>query len=314
MPRFILLLTLLCLVITGAHAADKPNIVYVLADDLGYGDLSCYGQSTLATPNLDKMASEGMRFTRHYAGSTVCAPSRCVLLTGKHIGHASVRGNQGGLILDEEVTIAEMLRDAGYATGCVGKWGVGNPPPLDDPQAKRVRLFLRLREHVSCSQLLSRVHCPQRPNVKLRKCVGREMESSRNSRDAKDVAWPKRKSTMCPTWSRPKLSASSSGTSREPFFLYYALNVPHANNEGGQDGMEVPTFGEFATRDWPQPEKGFASMIRNIDRDMGRLFAKLKELGIWTRTRLSFSPATTGPTRKADTRCRSSIPMATYWG
>ncbi len=117
-----------------ATAADKPNIIFVLADDLGYGDLSCYGQQTLSTPNIDKMAGEGMRFTRHYAGSTVCAPSRCVLLTGKHIGHASVRGNQGGLILDEEVTMAEMLRDAGYATGCVGKWGVGHPPPLDDPQ------------------------------------------------------------------------------------------------------------------------------------------------------------------------------------
>ena len=111
--------------VNAVAANDRPNIIYVLADDLGYGDLSCYGQSTLKTPNLDQMAAEGMRFTRHYAGSTVCAPSRCVLMTGKHIGHASVRGNQGGLILDAEVTIPEMLRDRGYATACVGKWGVG---------------------------------------------------------------------------------------------------------------------------------------------------------------------------------------------
>ena len=138
--RFLLTVVVAVLLCSTAHA-EKPNIIFVLADDLGYGDLSCYGQSTLKTPNIDRMAAEGMRFTQHYAGSTVCAPSRCVLMTGKHIGHASVRGNQGGLILDEEVTIAKMLRDAGYATGCAGKWGVGHPPPPNDPKRNGFDFF-----------------------------------------------------------------------------------------------------------------------------------------------------------------------------
>ena len=132
--------TIACLLLAGAiftsnlqAASGRPNIIYVLADDLGYGDLSCYGQKTLSTPNLDKLAKEGMRFTRHYAGSTVCAPSRCVLMTGLHTGHARIRGNGPGQLKSDDVTIATVLRKSGYTNGCFGKWGIGNPPPLDDP-------------------------------------------------------------------------------------------------------------------------------------------------------------------------------------
>jgi Sulfatase len=114
-------------------SAKKPNIIFVLADDLGYGDLSCYGQKTLNTPHLDRMAREGMKFTQHYAGSTVCAPSRCVLMTGMHTGHCTVRGNHRILLKDTDVTIADVLKKAGYATGCIGKWGIGHPPPADNP-------------------------------------------------------------------------------------------------------------------------------------------------------------------------------------
>ena len=103
----------------------KPNILFILADDLGYGDLGCYGQKLIATPNIDKLASEGIRFTQFYCGSTVCAPSRCSLMTGKHTGHARIRGNARVDLLPEDVTIAEVLKDAGYHTGLVGKWGLG---------------------------------------------------------------------------------------------------------------------------------------------------------------------------------------------
>ena len=103
----------------------KPNILFILADDLGYGDLGCYGQKLIATPNIDKLASEGIRFTQFYCGSTVCAPSRCSLMTGKHTGHARIRGNARVDLLPEDVTIAEVLKDAGYQTGLVGKWGLG---------------------------------------------------------------------------------------------------------------------------------------------------------------------------------------------
>ena len=116
----------------GSPSNRKPNIIFILSDDLGYGDLGCYGQKQILTPSLDRMAAEGMRFTQHYAGSTVCAPSRCTLMTGLHTGHCRVRGNSRVLLEPEDVTVAEVLKQVGYRTGHIGKWGVGHPPPPDD--------------------------------------------------------------------------------------------------------------------------------------------------------------------------------------
>ncbi len=119
----------------GAADAARPNIIYILADDLGYGDLGCYGQKQIKTPNLDRLAKEGIRFTQHYAGSTVCGPSRCSLLTGLHMGHATIRGNQPDYILKPgEPTVAATLKFAGYETACIGKSGVGHPSPPGDPK------------------------------------------------------------------------------------------------------------------------------------------------------------------------------------
>ena len=111
----------------GAAAAGrkKPNIIWIMADDLGYGDLGCYGQKRIQTPHLDRMAAEGVKFTDAYAGSTVCAPSRCALMTGRHMGHALVRGNGRVPLRPQDVTVANCLKGAGYATGIVGKWGLG---------------------------------------------------------------------------------------------------------------------------------------------------------------------------------------------
>src|SRR5437879_5378650 len=105
--------------------ARQPNIVFILADDLGYGDLGCYGQKLIQTPNIDRLASEGMRFTSTYAGSTVCAPSRCALMTGKHTGHGRIRGNTRSDLQPEYVTVPKLLKSAGYQTGIFGKWGLG---------------------------------------------------------------------------------------------------------------------------------------------------------------------------------------------
>src|SRR5438046_2368948 len=110
---------------TRAADANKPNIVFILADDLGYGDLGCYGQKIIKTPHIDQLAKEGMRFTQCYAGCTVCAPSRCCLMTGKHTGHAVIRGN--GLFPMTDTTVAEVLKGAGYKTAVIGKWGLGEP-------------------------------------------------------------------------------------------------------------------------------------------------------------------------------------------
>src|SRR6266849_10686582 len=106
--------------------ASKPNIIFILADDLGYGDLGCYGQKRIQTPHLDRLAKEGMRFTQFYAGSTVCAPSRCTLMTGLHTGHCFIRGNARENLRPHDVTVARLLKNAGYATGLVGKWGLGH--------------------------------------------------------------------------------------------------------------------------------------------------------------------------------------------
>ena len=116
--------------------ASPPNIIYILADDLGYGDLGCYGQTTLSTPNIDRLAAEGMRFTRHYAGNTVCAPSRGVLMTGLHTGHGRIRGNGDWVLPDEDLTVPKLLKQAGYVTACFGKYGLGKPKSEDDPKVK----------------------------------------------------------------------------------------------------------------------------------------------------------------------------------
>src|SRR5438045_6436719 len=124
-----------------AHAAERPNIVFIIADDLGYGDIGCYGQKQIRTPNLDQLAAAGMRFTSHYSGHNVCAPSRCVLMTGKHPGHAYIRDNRGGLNGQEgqepvpagELTLPLTLKKLGYALGGFGKWGLGPVRSSGDP-------------------------------------------------------------------------------------------------------------------------------------------------------------------------------------
>ena len=276
-------------VASNAAAAGPPNIIFVLADDLGYGDLGCYGQQQLSTPHLDRMAAEGIRFTSHYAGSTVCAPSRCVLLTGKHIGHASVRGNQGGLIKDDELTIAKMLRAAGYTTGCVGKWGVGHPPPNDDPARNGFEYFYGYVNMFHAHNFYPEFIIRNGERVPLRNVLAPKWKQTpaRPGREGRGVA--EKRVDYVPDLVTEEALAFVERNRDRPFFLYYALNVPHANNEGGNDGMEVPSHGEFEQRGWPKPEKGFASMIRNLDRDVGRLIEKLKECEIDDQTIVFFS-------------------------
>jgi arylsulfatase len=149
---FVLAASALTSVLRPVEATQQPpNIVYILADDLGYAELGCYGQEKIKTPNIDRLASEGLRFTQHYCGNAVCAPSRCALMTGRHPGHATIRNNRRGKLTeahkqqigmkfsgqqpihDAEVTIAEMLRSKGYATAAIGKWGLGHIGTTGDP-------------------------------------------------------------------------------------------------------------------------------------------------------------------------------------
>ena len=265
-------------------AADRPpNIVFILADDLGYGDLSCFGQGTLRTPHLDHMASEGMRLTRHYAGSTVCAPSRCVFLTGKHAGHGTIRGNGLGILGSDDILISDVLKRAGYATGCSGKWGVGNPPPLDDPNQHGFDHFYGYvsmwHAHNFYPEFLIRngKKSPLRNEVPERWKAG----------DGRGVAT--KKVDYAPDMITRDALDFVGKHKDGPFFLYWAMNVPHANNEGRNKGMEVPSWGEFVKTEWPESEKGFASMIRNIDRDVGKMLDHLKQFGLEENTIVIFT-------------------------
>ncbi len=131
--RLVLALALFGLASAAAAAERRPNIVLIQADDLGYADVGAYGQRRFATPNIDGLAAEGTRFTQYYSGSTVCAPSRATLLTGLHTGHARVRGNGDHPLLPEDVTVAKLLRAAGYATAVIGKWGLGTADTTGRP-------------------------------------------------------------------------------------------------------------------------------------------------------------------------------------
>ncbi len=284
------------LIAIGTLEARRPNVIYMLVDDLGYGDLACYGQKTLSTPNLDRMASEGMRFTRHYTGSTVCAPSRCGLMTGLHTGHCRVRGNGPGVLLPSDVTVAAKMKEAGYKTGCFGKWGIGNPPPLDDPAIHGFDEFYGYVNMYHAHNFYPEFMVKNGEKVPTRNVSypdWKKQEAENPAREGFGVA--KVKKDYAPTLISNEMIRFIENTHEEPFFVYYALNIPHTNNEAGRDervgkdGMEVPSHGQFSDKDWPSPEKGFARMIEIIDGEVGKILLKLKQLGIDEDTILLFA-------------------------
>ncbi|MCP5110652.1 MAG: arylsulfatase, partial [bacterium] len=290
-----LLLGCICVsfVVTAA-AAERPNIVFILADDLGYGDLGCYGQKIIQTPRLDRMAAEGMRFTQFYAGATVCAPSRSVLMTGQHLGHTHVRGNAGGRnmlvqsLRDEDITVAEVMKSAGYATALIGKWGLGELNQPGHPLNQGFDSFYGYLNQVHAHNYWPEFLWRGREKAKLSNVVqpsprayggfrgGFATERNEYSHDLlmkEALAW---------------VEAHKAG----PFFLYLPLTIPHANNEGTPgtgDGAEVPDHGIYANRDWPNPDKGQAAMISRMDRDVGRLLDLLASLGVAENTLVVFS-------------------------
>jgi len=269
-----------------------PNIILILADDLGYGDLSCFGQKTLKTPRLDKMASEGMRLTQFYAGCTVCAPSRSVLLTGRHMGRTAVRGNSTHPIVIKpgQHTLASVLKKAGYATACVGKWGVGTPDNFTNPNDVGFDHFFGYvnmwHAHNFYPEFLIR-------NGKVEKLQNEVAPKWKRWQDPK-LPQAGRGVAVKKVQYAPDLFAKDAlrfirEKQEQPFFLYFAMNVPHANNEAGNQGMEVPDIGEFAKEEWPEPEKGFAAMIKNIDRDVGQILDLITELNLAKDTLVLFT-------------------------
>jgi arylsulfatase A-like enzyme len=256
----------------------KPNIIFILADDLGYGDLGCYGQKRIETSNIDRIAAEGVRFTDGYAGSTVCAPSRSCLMTGTHTGHTRIRGNSsptGRVALrPEDTTIAEILKKAGYQTGLFGKWGLGEANTTGRPTQKGFdEFFGYLNQTHAHSYYPDHLWHNDEQVFLPGNLAGGKREYSHDLIAEQALDFVRR-------------------SKDQPFFLYLALTTPHANNEAGRflgDGMEVPDYGRYAGENWPTTEKGFAAMITRMDRDIGRLMALLKELGLDVNTVVLFS-------------------------
>ena len=297
-PRIFVSLAMLAWACTLAMGtvSSKPNVIFILADDLGYGDLGCYGQERIQTPNIDALAAQGMRFTQFYAGSTVCAPSRCVLMTGVHTGRAEIRGNKEiqpmgqWPLTDEAYTVSELFQDAGYHTGLIGKWGLGGPDSSGIPNRQGFDEFF--------GYLGQRHAHNYYPEFLFRNQERVPLPGNRVDNDRKDGAGYAVERT---TYTHDLFAEEALDFVRRnheaAFFLYLPVTIPHANNEGKELGMEVPDFGPYADRDWPVAQKGHAAMITRLDNDIGRLMDLLAELAIADNT-LVFFTSDNGPHRE----------------
>jgi len=267
---------------------ENTNIIYILVDDLGYGDLGCYGQTEIKTPNLDKMAAEGMMFTQHYSGSTVCAPSRCVLMTGLHTGHAKIRANSSLPLSEEDVTAGNLLQDAGYKTGIIGKWGLGELNTTGHPNKQGFDYFFGYLDQVRAHNFYPYYLWRNTEKVPLDNEVVYVQEGKLKGRGSAAVEKNEYSHDLF-TEDALRFIEESTGS---PFFLYLAYTIPHANNEHwlvDEHGMEVPDYGQYADKDWPEAQKGLAAMISRMDRDIETLKKKLEELGIDKNTLIIFT-------------------------
>ena len=270
--------------------ASRPNVVLILADDLGYGDLGVYGQRLVRTPNIDRLAAEGIRFTDFYAGSTVCAPSRAVLMTGRHTGHASVRGNAGGgpqsiqTLRSGERTLAHLFQDEGYATALFGKWGLGEIGSTGHPNRMGFDVFF--------GYLNQRHAHNYYPSFLVRNETRAPLGNVPEKEDEDGAGWARTRVAYSHDRIVEEALRWLDESRAGPFFLYLAVTIPHANNEAKAatgDGQEVPDYGEYAAKPWPKPDQGQAAMIARLDRDVGRLLARLEEHGIAKDTLVLFS-------------------------
>ncbi len=277
-------------------APRRPNIIFILADDLGYGDLGCYGQTKIKTPNLDRLAAEGMRFTDFYAGSTVCAPSRCALMTGLHTGHCLIRGNAKVALREQDVTVASILKDSGYFTGLIGKWGLGNEGTTGVPQRQGFDEFAgyldQTHAHNYYTDYLWRYDpraSGDTPEADVSK-GRRPMVLPENQGLEKKLYIPDLLANASLQFI--KLNKQTQLNHFRPFFLEFATIIPHANNEEARrsgNGMQVPSDAPYSDEPWPQAEKNKAAMIARLDADVGRLLDTLQQLKMDEDTVVFFS-------------------------
>lgn len=252
------------LAVSGAGAAARPNVIFILADDLGYGELGAFGQTKIKTPNLDKLAAEGMRFTQAYAGTTVCAPSRCALMTGLHTGHSPVRGNREIKPEGQEpmpadtFTVGHLMQRAGYVTGIIGKWGLGFPGSTSAPEKMGFDHFFGY-------------NCQRKAHEYYPEELWRN--TNRVALDGK-------------TYSHDLMAEEAlqfvRNNKEKPFFLYLPFTIPHGK-------FQVPDQEPYGNESWPAQWKNIAAMVTRMDKDIGRLMALLKELNLDANTLVFFA-------------------------
>lgn len=306
--RIVLWTGLVSLTLAGGDlraAAAKPNIVFILADDLGYGDLGSFGQEKIRTPHLDRLAHEGLRLTQHYSGNAVCAPSRCVLLTGKHPGHAFIRDNreakpEGQLPLPaSEVTVARALKDAGYATAIVGKWGLGPMESEGSPLRQGFDRFFGYNCQRQAHNFYPAYLYDNDQRVPLKNPEFPAHQKFPAQGDASDAASYARYSgaDYAPDLMRDAALKFVTENKTRPFFLYYATSAPHLALQVPDDSLkeyagafeETPYLGERGYLPHKTPRAAYAAMITRMDRDIGALMSRLTELGLDEKTIIVFS-------------------------
>ena len=266
------------------EVSRKPNLIFILADDLGYGDLGCFGQKKIKTPNLDGMAKKGMKLTQFYAGSTVCAPSRCVLMTGLHTGHAYIRGNGRHNLRPSDFTVAELFKKAGYKTGCFGKWGLGNEGTDGIPTKQGFDSFYGYLHQGHAHNYYPTFLIKNENRIKLRNIPEQESKTG--------AGW----ASVRRDYSHDLITENAlhwiDMNHNEQFFLYLPFTIPHANNEGKRgtkDGQEVPDYGIYRDKNWTNQNKGQAAMITRMDSDIGRILSKLNKYKISNNTLIIFT-------------------------
>jgi len=274
----------------GAQDQARPNIIYIMADDMGYADLGCFGSTAIQTPHIDAMAERGMRFTDSYAGCTVCAPTRSTLMTGYHIGHTYMRLNSGGCpIRDEDITVAEVLHDAGYRTGGFGKWGLGDLDTTGVPERQGFDTFFgyyhQIHAHYFCPDYLihnsEKVHLPgnegfydRYPHNQAGTFPRVDPQTGQTRVFSQDLIFEQMKTFI-----------RESAASGEPFFCYAPWTPPHAEYRIPDDD---PAWLLYANADWPMQARVHAAFCSMTDRQVGETFALLEELGIAENTIVFF--------------------------
>ena len=281
--KFKILLSILLLSFSVFAQSKKPNVILILADDLGVGDLGSYGQKFIKTPNLDAMAQKGVKFTNFYSSAPVCAPSRASLMTGMHQGHARIRGNDNYKgervpLRPEDTTIAEIAKSQNYRTGLIGKWGLGEDSTNGTPNKKGFDYFFGY-----LNQTLAHNYYPE--------------TLYRNSEVVK-----LEKGNYTPYLFQKEVEDFIKREKDQPFFLYYATILPHANNELNRksgNGMEIPSNMPYDKENWTIQQKNYAAMVSLLDEQVGRINKLLKELKLDKNTIVMFM-SDNGPQGKVE--------------